>query len=69
MIRGKGIPSDKLEKIFDRYYQVEDDQEPLQGGTGIGLAYAKEIVRFLGGDLIVESEVGKGTKFYNLFAF
>lgn len=60
---GKGIPPEQLEKIFERFYQIEDETEPLQGGTGIGLAYAKEIALLFGGDLKVESEVHKGSNF------
>lgn len=60
---GKGIPPAELKKVFDRFYQIQDGSEPLQGGTGIGLAYAQEIVRFLDGELMVESEMGKGTNF------
>jgi len=60
---GKGISKENLEKIFDRYYQIEGEGEPLQGGTGIGLAYAKEITQLFGGDLRVESELDKGSNF------
>ncbi len=60
---GRGIPPEQLEKIFERFYQVEGDNEPLQGGTGIGLAYAKEIAQLFGGDLKVESEMNKGSNF------
>ncbi len=60
---GIGIPPEQLEKIFDRFYQIEGEEEPLQGGTGIGLAYAKEIAQLFGGDLRVESELNKGSNF------
>lgn len=64
---GKGISNQELEKIFDRFYQVEGEDEPLQGGTGIGLAYAREIARFFDGDLKVESKLGQGSNF--IFTF
>lgn len=60
---GKGIRKEDLSKIFDRFYQAEDENEPLQGGTGIGLAYAKEIARLFGGGLSVESNLGEGSIF------
>lgn len=60
---GKGIPPDQLDKIFDRFYQAEGENEPLQGGTGIGLAYAKEIARLFGGELQVESKIKEGSTF------
>ncbi|MDF1695387.1 MAG: response regulator [Saprospiraceae bacterium] len=60
---GKGIPNQEIAKIFDRFYQIDDSSQPLQGGTGIGLSYAKETSRFMGGDLFVESELGKGSNF------
>ncbi len=47
---GKGIPAEDLEKIFDRFYQAEGEGEPLQRGTGIGLAYVREIAQFLEGN-------------------
>ncbi len=60
---GKGISKENLEKIFDRFYQIENETEPLQGGTGIGLAYAKEIAHLFGGDLKVESKLDEGSNF------
>lgn len=60
---GKGINPTELEKIFDRFYQGEGESEPLQGGTGVGLAFAREMARFHGGNLHVESQLGKGSTF------
>jgi len=60
---GKGIPSGSLAKIFERFYQMEGTDEPLQGGTGIGLAYARELAQLFGGSLEVESEMNKGSNF------
>ena len=57
-----GIPSEELDKIFERFYQTSHGQ--LQPhSTGIGLAYVKEITHALGGEISVESEYGKGSKF------
>ena len=52
---GIGISKDRLTKIFDRYYQVENSHTRDQEGTGIGLALTKELVELLGGRITVES--------------
>lgn len=60
---GLGIPSEKLSKIFDRFYQVDDEVSRTGSGTGIGLALVKELVNVLGGEISVESRLKKGTTF------
>jgi len=60
---GIGIPQDKLDKIFDRFYQVEKDGQTNSSGTGIGLAFVKRLIEVHLGTIHVESEVGKGTSF------
>jgi len=60
---GSGIPEDKLPRIFDRFYQVEDDSNHHHEGTGIGLAIVKENVTLMGGAIAIESAVGLGTRF------
>ena len=60
---GIGIPKEDLEHIFDRFYQVDDSSTRKSGGTGIGLALAKELVYLMRGDIRVESTVGRGTEF------
>ncbi len=58
---GVGIPEDKLQMIFDEFYQVEGGK---YGGTGLGLAIAKRLVEEQGGNIWVESQLGKGSTFY-----
>jgi signal transduction histidine kinase len=58
---GMGIPEDKLQMIFDEFYQVEGGKH---GGTGLGLAIAKRLVEAHGGNIWVESQLGKGSTFY-----
>jgi len=60
---GKGIPENQLEKIFDRFHQVEEAKEFETMGTGIGLALTKELVEVMHGKITVESQAGKGTTF------
>jgi signal transduction histidine kinase/DNA-binding response OmpR family regulator len=60
---GVGIASDRLSRIFDRFYQVDDSQTRVHGGTGIGLALTKELVELLKGTIEVQSEPGKGSTF------
>ena len=60
---GKGIPETDLAHVFERYYQVATDQGAAEGGTGIGLAIAKEFTALLGGTIQVESTIAKGTTF------
>ncbi|HEU4562826.1 MAG TPA: HAMP domain-containing sensor histidine kinase [Longimicrobium sp.] len=60
---GVGIPPDKLPKIFEKFYQVDNSAQPRQAGSGLGLAIAREIVEAHGGTIGAESEPGKGTRF------
>ena len=61
---GIGIEEGKLESIFDSFTQASSDTTRKYGGTGLGLTIVKNIVELMGGEITVESEVGKGTVFY-----
>jgi PAS domain S-box-containing protein len=60
---GIGIPADKLERIFDEYYQV-DTHGAKRMGVGLGLAIVKEVARLLGFSVRIASTVGQGTQAY-----
>jgi signal transduction histidine kinase/FixJ family two-component response regulator len=60
---GIGIPGEHLERIFDRFYQVDGTTRRRHGGSGLGLALVKEIVERHGGSIAVESLVGQGSTF------
>jgi len=60
---GKGIAPDELSNVFDRYYMSQRDRHH-EGGTGIGLAFSKELALLLGGSLTVESTIDVGSTFY-----
>lgn len=60
---GTGIDADKLDEIFERFYQANASATREYEGTGIGLALTKELVELQRGEISVESEVGKGTEF------
>ena len=60
---GVGIPPADLERIFERFYQVEPHLTRRQGGMGLGLPIAKEMVELHGGRIWAESVVGKGSRF------
>ena len=60
---GIGIPPDQLDRVFDRFYQVDASQTREHEGSGIGLALVKELVELHHGTIQVQSEVGRGTTF------
>ncbi|MGC8820978.1 MAG: sensor histidine kinase [Fervidobacterium sp.] len=60
---GIGIPEDKTDKIFEKFYRVDNELTYSVPGTGLGLAIAKEIVEMHGGKISVESKLGEYTKF------
>ncbi|MCR8669055.1 ATP-binding protein [Aestuariibaculum sp. M13] len=66
---GIGIPKDKLNTIFNRFTQIENSVKKEHEGSGLGLAICKNLVEMMGGDISVESEFEKGTKFTVSFMF
>lgn len=63
MDQGKGIPEEEQELIFNRFYQAKHNQYGSYGGTGIGLAYSRELAELMGGSLSLESNAGNGSIF------
>ncbi|MDJ0593220.1 MAG: PAS domain S-box protein [Pleurocapsa sp. MO_226.B13] len=62
--RGRGIPKDKLETIFERFQQVDASDSRQKGGTGLGLAICRHIVEQHKGKIWVASVYGEGSTFY-----
>ena len=63
---GKGIPEKDLPRIFDKFYQVKDD-DGYKEGSGLGLALTKKIIDAMGGMINVESAEGFGSRFFLTF--
>ncbi len=61
---GIGIRSDKLETLFQSFTQAEQSTSRQYGGTGLGLTICQRLVSLMGGEITVESELGKGTSFH-----
>jgi two-component system phosphate regulon sensor histidine kinase PhoR len=60
---GPGIPKEHHARLFERFYRVDDARSRDLGGTGLGLAIVKHLVLANGGDVGVDSEVGRGSRF------
>jgi PAS domain S-box-containing protein len=62
--QGQGIPSDKLNSIFERFQQVDSSDSRKKGGTGLGLTICRKIVEQHGGQIWAASQMGVGSCFY-----
>ncbi|MEL6552633.1 MAG: ATP-binding protein [Cyanobacteria bacterium J06621_11] len=62
--QGRGIPADKLTKIFERFQQVDSSNSREKGGTGLGLTICRKIVEQHGGTIWAKSQLGVGSCFY-----
>ena len=60
---GIGIPPDRVTHLFEKFTQADSSHTRLYGGTGLGLSIAKAMTEAMGGELLVESEVGVGSTF------
>ena len=60
---GIGIPAERLQQIFDPFYQVDGGYTRESGGTGLGLSIARQLARLMSGDLTVRSRPGEGSCF------
>jgi signal transduction histidine kinase len=60
---GLGIPADRLQSIFEPFVQVDSEFTRRASGAGLGLAISRDLARMMGGELTVESEIGKGSVF------
>ena len=64
---GPGIPTAHLERVFERFYRVDAARSREAGGTGLGLSIVKHLVGAHGGEVGIDSEVGRGTRVWLVF--
>jgi signal transduction histidine kinase len=61
---GEGIAPEDLSHVFDRFYRADSARTRHTGGSGLGLAIAKSLIEAMGGRIGVDSELGKGSRFW-----
>ncbi|OQW45177.1 MAG: hypothetical protein A4S16_13980 [Proteobacteria bacterium SG_bin6] len=66
---GIGIPPHKLDEIFEAFRQVDASTTRRYGGTGLGLAICRQLARAMGGDVVVSSQPGEGSRFLFIFPY
>ena len=66
---GVGIPAEALDRVFDRFYQVDASTRRAHGGSGLGLNTCRSLAELMGGSIRVESELGAGTTFHVVLPF
>ena len=67
LLENNGMSEEQLGKLFDTYTQAERSTSAKYGGTGLGLTISKQLAILMGGDVVVNSELGKGTTFTATF--
>ncbi len=66
---GIGIPKDKIDMLFGKFFQVDASTTRRYGGSGLGLAISKQLCDLMGGEISVESETGQGSEFHFSLSF
>jgi signal transduction histidine kinase/DNA-binding response OmpR family regulator len=66
---GIGIPENQMERIFERFTQSDENTTRLYGGTGLGLSIVRQLLKAMGGSIILQSDEGKGSVFIVMVPF